>query len=318
LGYRVDPQVGSGAFRIDLAVRHPDDPDAYVLGIECDGRAYHAAPAARAYDLWRQRILEERGWRIHRIWSTAWRLDPEAELAGIEERIRQSLRDHGVRPGSPFRFPPPRPIDRLPGDSNRGTVPSEAGATPNSGPTDGSSQQDRGDSAASSVSGSRAGSPGEAPPAGPDRKQPDPPGPTGGSPLAFGSPAGGIVARGPSPTRRRSPDRDPLAAALERRLPEAAWTCPECGWETRLWFGRRGPFLKCGAPSCGKTSGVDRAVLAAALDELAVRCHQCGQTVKAVAGPFGQFVGCSSYPRCQAHRSWRDLREQLRGRREPS
>jgi very-short-patch-repair endonuclease len=91
LGYQVDPQVGSGAFRIDLGIRHPDDKSYYILGVECDGKAYHSAPAARAYDLWRQRILEERGWRIHRIWSTAWRQDPEAEIAKIEDMIKRAL-----------------------------------------------------------------------------------------------------------------------------------------------------------------------------------------------------------------------------------
>jgi len=91
LKYIVDSQVGSGAFRIDLGIRHPSDPSCYILGIECDGKSYHSAPAARAYDLWRQRILEERGWRIHRIWSTAWRQDPAGELTKIEQKISQML-----------------------------------------------------------------------------------------------------------------------------------------------------------------------------------------------------------------------------------
>jgi very-short-patch-repair endonuclease len=88
---KVDPQVGSGAFRIDLAIRHPADEGCYILGIECDGKSYHSAPSARAYDVWRQRILEERGWKIHRIWSTAWRQDPGAEIAKIEENINRIL-----------------------------------------------------------------------------------------------------------------------------------------------------------------------------------------------------------------------------------
>jgi len=88
---KVDPQVGSGAFRIDLAIRHPNDEGCHILGIECDGKSYHSAPSARAYDVWRQRILEERGWKIHRIWSTAWRQDPGAEIAKIEEKINRIL-----------------------------------------------------------------------------------------------------------------------------------------------------------------------------------------------------------------------------------
>jgi very-short-patch-repair endonuclease len=92
LGVRVDPQVGSGTFRIDLGVRHPEDESRYILGIECDGKAYHSAPAARAYDLWRQRILVERGWRIVRIWSTSWRQDPNAEIGKVERAIRDATR----------------------------------------------------------------------------------------------------------------------------------------------------------------------------------------------------------------------------------
>jgi very-short-patch-repair endonuclease len=72
LGYKVDKQVGSAGFRIDLAVRHPDQPGRYVLAIECDGATYHSALWARERDRLRQEILENLGWRFHRIWSTDW------------------------------------------------------------------------------------------------------------------------------------------------------------------------------------------------------------------------------------------------------
>ena len=44
----------------------------FVLDVECDGKAYHSDWTARVRDVWRQRILEGRGWKIHRIWSTNW------------------------------------------------------------------------------------------------------------------------------------------------------------------------------------------------------------------------------------------------------
>ena len=72
LGYKVDKQVGSAGFRIDLAVRHPDQPGRYMLAIECDGATYHSALWARERDRLRQEILENMGWRFHRIWSTDW------------------------------------------------------------------------------------------------------------------------------------------------------------------------------------------------------------------------------------------------------
>ncbi|HEV7924109.1 MAG TPA: AAA domain-containing protein [Verrucomicrobiae bacterium] len=88
LGYVTAAQVGDGGFRIDLAVVHPDSERGYVLGIECDGKAYHSDWTARARDVWRQRILEGRGWKIHRIWSTNWWLDRDGEVQKLVARLR--------------------------------------------------------------------------------------------------------------------------------------------------------------------------------------------------------------------------------------
>ena len=72
LEYKVDKQVGSAGFKIDLAVRHPDQPGRYMLAVECDGATYHSGLWARERDRLRQEILENMGWRFHRIWSTDW------------------------------------------------------------------------------------------------------------------------------------------------------------------------------------------------------------------------------------------------------
>ncbi|SFK17267.1 DUF4011 domain-containing protein [Methylocapsa palsarum] len=72
MGYKVDPQVGSAGFKIDLAVRDPSDPGRYMLAVECDGATYHSALWARERDRLRQQVLEGMGWRIYRIWSTDW------------------------------------------------------------------------------------------------------------------------------------------------------------------------------------------------------------------------------------------------------
>jgi very-short-patch-repair endonuclease len=85
-GYRVARQVGVSGYRIDLAIMS-EDGNRYDLGIECDGWAYHNAPAARDRDWLRQKVLEGLGWTIHRVWSTAWARNPEAELARIEAAL---------------------------------------------------------------------------------------------------------------------------------------------------------------------------------------------------------------------------------------
>ena len=71
-GFDVDTQVGVAGFFIDLAVVDPECPGRYLLGIECDGATYHSSRSARDRDRLRQQVLEDRGWVIHRIWSTDW------------------------------------------------------------------------------------------------------------------------------------------------------------------------------------------------------------------------------------------------------
>jgi very-short-patch-repair endonuclease len=90
LGYEVHTQVGSAGFFIDLAVVDPAKPGSYIIGIECDGAQYHSSKTARDRDKLRQAVLEERGWTLHRIWSTDWYHDPKEALARCAAAIEQA------------------------------------------------------------------------------------------------------------------------------------------------------------------------------------------------------------------------------------
>ena len=79
-GYDIESQVGIGGYRIDLAVRYQNK---YLLGIECDGKLYHSSKSARERDYHRQKYLEERGWKIHRVWSTNWWKNSNREVKKI-------------------------------------------------------------------------------------------------------------------------------------------------------------------------------------------------------------------------------------------
>ncbi|MHB1559149.1 MAG: DUF3320 domain-containing protein [Isosphaeraceae bacterium] len=80
LGYQVHRQVGTAGFRIDLAIVDPEKPGRYLLGIECDGATYHSSRSARDRDRLREAVLRDRGWKIHRIWSTDWFHRPAEQL----------------------------------------------------------------------------------------------------------------------------------------------------------------------------------------------------------------------------------------------
>jgi very-short-patch-repair endonuclease len=88
-GYEVRCQVGVAGYFIDLAVVDPEHPSRFLLGIECDGYAYHSARSARDRDRLRQQVLEKLGWQIHRIWSTDWFRDPAAQLSRVVAKLEQ-------------------------------------------------------------------------------------------------------------------------------------------------------------------------------------------------------------------------------------
>lgn len=92
LGLHVNCQVGESGFRIDLGVRISKDSRNYLCGLECDGARYHSSWRARTSDVWRQEILEAKGWKILRIWSTDWFENPEEAKNNLAKQLL-ALRD---------------------------------------------------------------------------------------------------------------------------------------------------------------------------------------------------------------------------------
>jgi hypothetical protein len=101
-GYDAVPQVGTAGFRVDIGIKHPSQAGRYALGVECDGWMYHSSKVARDRDRLRQEVLERLGWRIYRIWGTAWYRNRNEQ----EERLRAAIADAingGVQAAMPIR-----------------------------------------------------------------------------------------------------------------------------------------------------------------------------------------------------------------------
>lgn len=90
-GYKVCRQVGVSGFKIDLAIVNPENDSEFLLGIECDGAAYHSSKSARIRDRMRQDILESRGWKIYRIWSQHWYVNKESVIQDIIRHVNSLL-----------------------------------------------------------------------------------------------------------------------------------------------------------------------------------------------------------------------------------
>jgi very-short-patch-repair endonuclease len=82
-GYRVIPQVRTGAYRIDMVVEGAGD---LRLAIECDGDEFHG-PDRWPLDLARQRVLERAGWSFWRCFASTWRLHKDEVLGELTGRL---------------------------------------------------------------------------------------------------------------------------------------------------------------------------------------------------------------------------------------
>jgi very-short-patch-repair endonuclease len=82
-GFRVIPQVKTGAYRIDMVVEGARD---MRLAIECDGDEYHG-PDRWQHDMNRQRVLERAGWTFWRCFASTWSLRKEDVLAELLGRL---------------------------------------------------------------------------------------------------------------------------------------------------------------------------------------------------------------------------------------
>jgi len=86
-GYSVEKDVGIGGYQIDLAIKQDNR---YILGIECDSHIYEMSDSTRERDYHRQKYLESRGWRIHRVWTPGMWKDPQKEVNNIVKAIERT------------------------------------------------------------------------------------------------------------------------------------------------------------------------------------------------------------------------------------
>ena len=82
-GYRVIPQVKSGAYRIDMVVEGLGDAR---LAIELDGDEFHGPDKWQA-DMNRQRVLERAGWTFWRCFASTWSLNKEEIFLELVSRL---------------------------------------------------------------------------------------------------------------------------------------------------------------------------------------------------------------------------------------
>lgn len=102
--YKVTRNVGQSACRIDLAIIDPQNPNSYLLGIECDGVGYKNQLTVRDRDSLRHSVLQGLGWQMCRLWIADWWHDHENACQHLLQAIKdaeQGCKESHVPPTTP-------------------------------------------------------------------------------------------------------------------------------------------------------------------------------------------------------------------------
>lgn len=91
IGLEPITQYGVAGYKIDFVIPNPNDPNDLRLAVEADGASYHSSPTARDRDRLRQRVLEDKGWRFYRIWSTNFFRNPRGEALLVKEALSRAI-----------------------------------------------------------------------------------------------------------------------------------------------------------------------------------------------------------------------------------
>jgi len=96
-GYQVENNVGYSSYKIEIAVKDPDNPSRYLLAIETDGLTYQTTATSRDRDILRPSILKVFGWGdVYRVWLLEYMKSPKEELERIVSAI-EAARSRPVR-----------------------------------------------------------------------------------------------------------------------------------------------------------------------------------------------------------------------------
>jgi very-short-patch-repair endonuclease len=84
---RIRTQVEAIGYSIDIVV---EDIHGHRLAVECDGDRWHTSNSQIQSDLYRQRTLENIGWRFYRFLSSEWYGSPEHHTNRILEEVARA------------------------------------------------------------------------------------------------------------------------------------------------------------------------------------------------------------------------------------
>lgn len=256
--FSIVPQFSVGAYRIDMIVK---GANGRKLAIECDGDRYHPIEKLPD-DMARQALLERLGWKFIRIRGSEFFRNPTQAM----DRVYARMNALGIEPGTGEQS--------LATESDRtgivARVKARAAELRDSWAGDFGAPMQQAASAASAPATKRVSA------------EPRPcsvPSPPGDHANGFQ-----LLSEMPNPVK---PDaKMALRAAIEDLLQESFRTCAVCRSDTRLYIGKRGPYMEC--VKCKDRLFVPAVIVQNALKRMSAKCPECKGAMTAFDDGDGQ------------------------------
>ena len=90
-GFQVLRNIGDTNYKIDLVIVKADEPTKFLLAIECEGENYFSGKSSKEREVYRSRLLAQKGWKHTRVWARNFYLNPEKELKRLIKLADQSI-----------------------------------------------------------------------------------------------------------------------------------------------------------------------------------------------------------------------------------
>ncbi len=90
-GYSADCSVGCSDYKVDVAVKNPDDPAKYILGISCGSKQSYISSTAKDRHISQAGVLRGLGWNVMNVYILDWLDNKEKTVKKIEDEIASAL-----------------------------------------------------------------------------------------------------------------------------------------------------------------------------------------------------------------------------------
>ncbi len=100
-GIGSDVHWGNDGFAVDLALHHPTHAEDVTIGIQCDMNRFEQASDPVEWEVFRNWVHENQGWKINRVWSPQFFRDRKPIMQEILGDINQALSSEPPRDAVP-------------------------------------------------------------------------------------------------------------------------------------------------------------------------------------------------------------------------